>query len=45
MIAAMTPEQRSKLQSLMPMAQQMANKYGINFQTVATEINNLQQKG
>ena len=45
-IANMSREQRSRFQAMMPMAYQLANKFGIhNFDTVATEINNLQTKG
>lgn len=45
-IASMSKEQRSRFQAMMPMAYQLANKFGIrNFDTVATEINNLQTKG
>nr|DAI46627.1 MAG TPA: hypothetical protein [Caudoviricetes sp.] len=41
----MTQEQRTRFQALMPMAYQIANKFGINFDTVAAEINNFKTKG
>ena len=44
-IANMTQEQRTRFQALMPMAYQIANKFGINFDTVAAEINNFKTKG
>lgn len=41
----MSPEQLKKVQSMLPMAQRIAQKSGINLDVATNEINNLIMKG
>lgn len=41
----MSPEQLKKVQSMLPMAQRIANKSGINLDVATNEINNFIAKG
>ena len=44
-LSNMSPQQLQKVQSMLPMAQRIAQKSGINFDVATNEINNLIAKG
>ena len=44
-LGSMSPEQLKKVQSMLPMAQRIAQKSGINLDVATNAINNLVMKG
>ena len=44
-LGSMSPEQLKKVQSMLPMAQRIAQKSGINLDVATNEINNFIAKG